>query len=94
MQETAVSLDQRVAAQALYPVRTRGSEFAFEKCRPNSCNLKLPLELYAAPAFVSATTGSGYEYWQEDRKWMPELNAATVWLRPHPDELSVPETFW
>ena len=89
-----MSLDQRVAAQALYPVRTRRSEFAFEKYRPNSCNLKLPLELYAAPAFVSDTTGSGYEYWHEDGEWMPELNAEAVWLRPHPDELSVPDAFW
>ena len=89
-----MSLDQRVAAQVLYSVRTRGSEFAFEKYRPNSCNLKLPLELYAAPAFVSATTGSGYEYRQEDGDCIPELNAATMWLRPNPDELSVLDAFW
>ena len=93
-QVTIVSLLQRVTEHELDPMRARVSVLTFEKYRPINWNLKLPLELYAAFAFMSASVGSGYEYSQPDCDRIPELSTATVWLRPQPDELSAPAAFW
>ena len=90
LQVSVVSLSHCVVAHTLGPARARGFEFEFEKCRPCSCNIVLPLALSDGTRIMLLNEGSGYEYMHVDGEDKPELNAATVRLRPKPDELSAP----
>jgi hypothetical protein len=86
----AVSLSHRVAAHELKPARPCGLEFEFEKYRPNSCTLVLPLAVNREAATMPATAGAGYSNMHDAGDTMPELNAETARLRPNPEELSIP----